>query len=230
MNGGRWEYPRMYGDNGWYDWREQPYAENALEMYALSMREDDAKRVGDDAWLDYLNGRDPGYPERALQQDLARIRSRVAGLRQDPTTPDTRLADDPMKFNPASIRALLSLVMGGVHPGVGGNSLVARLRYFDADRRRPGLPEDVAALVERLTGDEATLTLVNVSQLQPRSVIIQGGTYGEHQITAAEVAGERTNLNASQVKVDLAPGAGAKLTLRMQRHANQPTLTLPWRR
>jgi hypothetical protein len=230
MTGGRFEYPRMYGDNGWYDWRPQPYAENALEMYALSMREDDAQRVGDDAWLDYLDGRNPDYPERALQQDLARIRSRVAGLRRDATTPDTRLADDPMKFNPASVHALLSLAMGGVHPGVGGNSLVARLRYFDADRRRPGLPADVAALVERLTGDETTVTLVNVSQLEPRSVIIQGGAYGEHQFTTGKIAGDTTNVNASQVQIDLAPGAGAKLTLRMQCHANQPTLALPWRR
>ena len=42
MNAGRWEYPRMYGDNGWYAFVPFPYAENADELYALSMREDDA--------------------------------------------------------------------------------------------------------------------------------------------------------------------------------------------
>jgi hypothetical protein len=228
MNSGRWEYPRMYGDNGWYDFRPQPYAENALEMYALSMREDDAKRVGDDAWLDYLNGKSPEYPERALQQDLSRIRFRVAGLRRDPTTPDTRLADDPMKYNPASIHSLLSLAMGGVHPGVGGNSLVARLRYFDADKRRPGLPSDVAALVERITGDEAVITLVNVSQINPRTVVVQGGAYGEHEIVAASSSSGQTSVGNAHLAVQLAPGSGGKLTIRFKRHANQPTLSLPW--
>src|SRR4051794_35048547 len=182
MNNGRYEYPRMYGDNGWYDFRPTPYAENALEMFALSMREDDAKRVGHDAWLDYLDGKSPNFPEQSLQQDLARIRGRVAGMRRDTTTPDTRLADDPMRYNPASVHSLLSLAMGGVHPGVGGNSLVARLRYFDADKRRPGLPEDVGALVEKLTADSATVTLVNVNQLEPRTVVMQGGAYAEHGI------------------------------------------------
>src|SRR5256885_6522393 len=103
-------------------------------------------------------------------------------MRRDETTPDTRLADDPMKSNQASVHALLALTMGGVHPGVGGNSLVARLRYFDAERRRPGLPEDVAALVERLSKDEAVVTLVNVNQLQARTLVVQGGAYGEHQV------------------------------------------------
>jgi len=228
MSNGRWEYPRMYGDNGWYDFRPQPYAENALEMYALSMREDDAKRVGNDAWLDYLNGKTPDYPERALQQDLARIRGRIAGLRKDSTTPDTRLADDPMKFNPASIHSLLSLAMGGVHPGVGGNSLVARLRYFDSDRRRPGLPDDVAALVERISADEAALTLVNVSQIEPRTVIVQGGAYGEHEIVSAHSGSAQTSVGGQHFAVQLAPGSGGKLTIRFKRHANQPTLDLPW--
>src|SRR5437762_2439933 len=54
MNNGRWEYPRMYGDNGWYAFVPFPYAENADELYALSMREDDAKRAGDDPWREFL--------------------------------------------------------------------------------------------------------------------------------------------------------------------------------
>jgi hypothetical protein len=228
MTNGRYEYPRMYGDQGWYAFVPTPYAENALELYALSMREDDAKRVGDDAWLDYLNGKSPQYPERVLQQDLARIRARVAGMRRDPTTPDTRLADDPMKFNPASIHALLALTMGAVHPGVGGNSLVARLRYFDADQRRPGLPDDVAALVERLTADEAVVTLVNVNQLDARSVIVQGGAYAEHNIVAAGAGSGSSQVVAPRLLVKLGPGAGGKLTLKMKRHANMPTFELPW--
>ena len=133
-----------------------------------------------------------------------------------------------MRYNPASVHALLSLAMGSVHPGVGGNSLVARLRYFDVNKRRPGLPEDVAALVEKLTADEAVVTLVNVNQLDPRSVIVQAGAYGEHEIVSIAHGNSPIAVGGSHVEVRLSPGAGAKLTLRFKRHANQPTLALPW--
>ncbi len=193
------------------------------------MREDDAKRAGNSEWLNYLNGSNPGYPERVLQADLARVRSRTAGMRRDETTPDTRLADDPMEFNPASVHGLLSLAMGSLDQGRGGNSLVARLRYFDAEKRRPGLPDDMAALVEKITADETVVTLVNVSQLEPRTVVVQGGAYGEHTIVSASVAGAQQAVNAPSVEVRLAPGAGTKVLLRMKRHVNQPTFKLPWR-
>lgn len=240
MANGRWEYPRMHGDNGWYAWTSEPYADNALELYCLSMREDDAKRVGGDRWLDYLAGKNPDYPETALRASLNRIRQAVAGMRADATTPDTRLADDPMKFNPAAVGALLELAMGGTDPGRGGNSLVARLRYFDADQRRPGLPEDVAALVERLTADETVITLVNTNQLSPRTLIIQGGAYSEHKITGwalpSTPAAVRPIMASSSpgphqdshLTICLNPGCGTKLALRMKRHANPPTFAYPW--
>jgi hypothetical protein len=227
MEGGRWLYPRMYGDQGWYAWTSEPYSEKALELYALSMRADDAERALRDPWLDYLAGKNPNYPEQALKQDFERIRSRIAAMRQDTTTPDTRLADDPMQFNPASVASLISLTLGGVHPGIGGNTLTARVRYFDPEQRRPGLPADVAALVERLTSDEATLTLLNINQLTPRTLIVQGGAYGEHEIVSIAAAGQVSPVSAPQVRIRLAPGSGAKLTLRFQRHTLPPTFAFP---
>jgi hypothetical protein len=35
-------------------------------------------------------------------------------------------------------------------------------------------------------------------------------------------------VNGSSFPVRLAPGAGAKRTIRMQRFANDPTLSFPW--
>lgn len=230
MKNGKTEYPRMFGDNGWYGWTSQPYDYNALEMYLLSMRDDDAKRAGNEPWLDFLSGKNPTYPEKALQGSLEYIRKRIAGMRADETTPDTRLADDPMQFNPATTGPLLQLTMGGIDPGRGGNSLTARLRYFDDEARRPGLPPDVAALVTRLTADEADVTLVNIGQVSPRTLIVQGGGYGEHTITAVSAGKGETKIGGQRLAVKLAPGAGAKLTLKFQRHANPPTLALPWSR
>jgi hypothetical protein len=228
MIDGRWIYPRMHGDQGWYDWQPQPYAENALELYALSMHPDDRRYVSSSGWLGFTSGQRPDYPETALQRDLARIRQRIAAMRQDPTTPDTRLADDPMKFNPCSVQSLLELTLGGVHPGVGGNVLIAQLRYFDPERRRAGLPEDVAALVEKLTADELAVTLVNINQLQPRTLVVQGGAYGEHEIVAVKLGDQEKPAGKGSVTVTLEPGVGAKLTLRMRRYANSPTLAFPW--
>jgi hypothetical protein len=232
-NNGEVKYPRMFGDNGWYDWQSEPYAEHARELYLLSMREDDAKRIGKSNWLDFLAGKSPEYPETALRASLNRIRQTVAGMRADTTTPDTRLADDPMKFNPATVGALLELAMGGTDPGRGGNSLIARLRYFDADQRRPGLPEDVAALVERLTADETVVTLVNTNQVSSRTLIIQGGAYGEHEIVGWAVPTTGNSIVTpspapSHLILSLAPGCGTKLALRMKRHTNPPTFTYPW--
>ena len=64
--------------------------------------------------------------------------------------------------------------------------LYSRLRYFDPANRRAGIPEDVAALVERMTDRGTTLTLVNTSQVAVRDVVIQGGSYAEHQIVSVE--------------------------------------------
>jgi hypothetical protein len=95
-----------------------------------------------------------------------------------------------MRFNPATVANLLRLTMGGLHHGNRTLVLHSRLRYFDADRRRPGLPLDVAALVEQLDAERAVVTLVNLSPLHPRRVMVQAGSYGEHQITTATGDGQ----------------------------------------
>jgi hypothetical protein len=81
-----------------------------------------------------------------------------------------------------------------------------------------------------LPADEADVTLVNINQLTPRTLLIQGGAYGEHTITAASANGKMTKVGGSLLAVQLAAGCGAKLTLTFNRHSNAPTLALPWRR
>jgi hypothetical protein len=226
---GRLQYPRMHGDEGWYGWTDEPYAEHALTLYCLSMKEADRRRVPKNGWLEYLDGKNPNYPETALRSDLAQVGRRVGEFRADPTTPDTRLADDPLRFNPAIVTALLELTLGAPHPGRGCNPLVAQVRYFDPIARRAGLPEGVAALVSRMTADEIDLTLVNMNQLAERTVVVQGGAYGEHEIAAVtDVAGKAVPVEARSVRIKLAPGAGGRLTLRMKRYAQEPTFEFPF--
>jgi hypothetical protein len=221
-------YPHMHGSQGWYQYSRLPFSHGAHEIYWLTMKPSDRSRVPASAWLEYLEGKNPRYPEAALRGDLERLRTRVQSIRKDTTTPDTRLADDPLRLNPASVESMLELAMGGIAPKNRGKLLFARLRYFDPVRRRAGLPEDVAALIEKMTDTTTSVMLVNTNPLAERSVIIQGGAYAEHRFTEAEVGGQRVSVNAPSLRVRLAPGAGATVNLNMARHANQPTLQFPF--
>jgi hypothetical protein len=108
--------------------------------------------------------------------------------------------------------------------------LDARLRYFDPERRRAGVPPDVAALVSEMTDTKAVVTLVNLSKSQPRTVVVQGGAYGEHQLESVTAGGKTTRVQAPLLTVRLGPGCGQRLVLRMRRYANRPTALHPWHR
>ena len=230
--------PRMYGDQGWYSYKPGDYNLNFLEIYYLSMKPSDRARAEDTPWYSFLEGKNSTYPVKALHGALAHIRRSVESIRTDPTTPDTRLADTVMDFNPASVTALVQLMEGGLyiqHPGwartspaQGGSLLHCRLRYFDPARRRAGIPEDVAALVDSMDDSSVTVTLVNLSPTDPRLVTVQGGAYGEHQVISVSNGTRSQPINDRAFSVQLAPGAGARLTVGMKRFANKPTLNFPW--
>lgn len=227
---GRRMYPRMYGDDGWYDFRETPWAVGALDCWYWTCTDRDRRRVAGDEWVRFLAGKNPDYPEQALRTDFETIRSRVAGMRADTTTPDTRLSDDPMDFNPATVGTLRQLMLAGLDPGRGAAPLHCRLRYFDPENRRAGIPQDVAALIDTVTDDRVAVTLVNVSQIESRELIVQCGGYGEHQCIAVEIDDQQIDVDAPSFSIRLAPGTGGHLVIRMLRYANQPTLSFPWDR
>ncbi|MSU50328.1 MAG: hypothetical protein EXS37_14785 [Opitutus sp.] len=227
---GKKQYPTMYGADGWYGWQSQPWNVGATELWYLSMQAKDAARVKEEAWLDYLNGSDPGFPETALRRDLETVARKTAAFRADKTPPERRLADNMLNTNPASINALTHLMQGGLVPGRDGGLLQARLRYFDPERRRPGVPLDVAALVSELTDRTTVVTVVNTSGSTPHTVIVQGGAFGEHRFEMVERDGRSEPLNARTFAVRLEPGTGAKLKLTMKRYSETPTYSRPWER
>jgi len=120
------------------------------------------------------------------------------------------------------------LTMGAIHHGNRTLVLHARLRYFDPTTRRPGLPEDVAALVEKLTADSTTVTLVNVNPVESRRVVVQGGAYGEHEFTTVTAGSAKSEVHGTKFTVELAPGCGAKLELGAKRYQHRPVLAFPW--
>ena len=54
--------------------------------------------------------------------------------------------------NPITVAGLVQLTMGGPFFMHNDGLLMVRLRYFNLDRRRPGLSPDVAALMETVKG------------------------------------------------------------------------------
>ena len=230
VENGQTLYPRMYGDEGWYDFQPEPLNTGALEIYYWSMNREDLKRIPMTGWIAFLEGQHPNYPVEALENDLEMVRARIEKMNQDTTSTDTRMSDDMNAMNPAATDALIQLMLGGLPTGHLGHPLHCRFRYFDPARQRAGIPEDVAALVERMTHDEATLTVINTNQISPRTVIVQGGAYGEHHITSIAGPHGVTAINEASFTLHLGPGCGSTLTIKMDRYANRPTLTFPWDR
>ena len=221
-------YPHMYGDEGWYEYSPSPYSEGALNVYYWSMKEKDRERVSDNEWLAFLDGDNPNYPIDAMQKDFGTLHHKLEMLKNDPTTPDTRLSDNPNHINPALVGNLFQLMLGGPQP-YRAQAVHCRLRYFDPEQRRPGLPEEVGALVDAITEETTRVTLVNVNQLEEKSIIVQNGAYGEHECLSVNLEGKETAVDSRSFKVRLAPGAGATMTIKINRYASQPTLQFPWR-
>ena len=236
---GKFSTPTMFGDQGFYSFKPGKYNRNFLEIYALSMKASDRARCADTEWYAFLEGKNPGYPVKALRAGLSRIRTHVEMVDKDDTSADMRLADSALDYNPASIMALTQLMEAGLYlqhgngtdrssMQQGGTLLYSRLRYFDPERRRAGLPPDIAVLVDSWSADGVTATFVNISPSTSRLVIVQGGAYGEHQITEVGDGKDSMKVDDASFPLRLAPGAGAKLTIKMKRFSNEPTLSFPW--
>ena len=220
-------YPHMHGKDGWYEFRREKYSQNALALWWLSQRPEDRAAIGADPWIDWLDGKSPEWPVASLRADLDRVRRQLLTIRADASTPDTRLADDSMGLNPASIESLIHQQLGGLPPGNTGALLFCRLRYFDPVKRRAGLPAGVSALIERMTASETVLTLVNVDVTEPRTLTVQAGGYAENEFTRVLTDGKRRMLDGSAVTIRLEPGCGTTFTLGMKRFSHPPTLRFP---
>ncbi len=108
-----------------------------------------------------------------------------------------------MAYNPATVGNLVRLMLGGLPPKHQGEVLQARVRYFDPIKRRPGLPEDVAALVDSLTDDSTSLTLANLNERRNKKLAqaqpYSGSAYSFTRVVAIHrwLAGDRADAGDS---------------------------------
>jgi hypothetical protein len=94
----------------------------------------------------------------------------------------------------------------------------------------------VAALVTRIERERTVLQLVNLSPFESREVIVQAGTFGEHNFTTVKYQRREKNrplertveVNGKFFQVTLEPGCGITLDLGVKRYANQPSYAFPW--
>jgi len=248
---GRRVYPNRHDERGWFDYRGLRPTYH-IHLWNMSQTKADWERLerlrGDEdwnvvgdfrskgdygheaPWVRYVTGHNPEYPERILEVSYSQIRQRMDKMAKDDTDPKTWDVHHWQEINPVVLEGLVQLTLGGPQPVYHGGLLHCRLRYFDPARRRPGLPLDVAALVERIEPDRTIVQLVNTSPQHARELIIQAGAFGEHTFTTARLAEAKkpVTVDDKHLRIRLAPGAGAKLELGMKRYNNRPAYGSPW--
>ncbi|MET8944832.1 hypothetical protein ABZX30_14925 [Streptomyces sp. NPDC004542] len=200
--------PFRYKDSGWFDYNPVTPAVPVALWHHTAAEPDKARleriREGsgidwrtvrpfrakeesghEEAWLAFLAGDDPGYPERILAAAQAQVRHRLARMDRyrglDVPEADIHVWQ---QSNPVVTEALVQLTWGGPQVLYNGGLQQARLRYHDADARRAGLPPDVAALVTSIDPEATTVELVNLSPESARTVIVQAGAFAEHTIAS----------------------------------------------
>ena len=146
------------------------------------------------------------------------------------------IADNFCPPNPVFTKGLTQVMLGAPQSVYNGGLLRATVRYFDVERSRPGLPPDVAALVDELTAEKAGIQLFNLNTSETRNLIVQAGAFGEHHFT--ELRFEEKGRDRAETKIipvdskhfsiQLPPGTNIRLEAGMRRFANRPTYAFPW--
>ncbi|MBI1297762.1 hypothetical protein GC175_22730 [bacterium] len=248
---GRFLVPYRRTDEGWTAWRPME-PKHASQLWYMSQDPRDKARVdalpetrtdwltvhpgrskGDDLhfgpWYCYIDGRNPDYPQRILEEQYAEVLRRMDAIRADDGNPEDWDVHHWQNMNPVHTEGLVQLTCGGPQIIYHGGLLHVRLRYFDLDTRRPGLPDDVAALVPALDAESTTVELINTNPSHTRRVLVQAGAFGEHNFTSIEDLdnGNVTAADGKTFEIDLPAGKSIRLKLGMNRYANTPSYAQP---
>ncbi len=194
------------------------------------------------ARFQYYDHQNSDWPDKILQSEYRMALAAYEHIRSDARDVATLIAENAHPHNPIFTKGLTQLTLGAPQSVYNGGLLRATVRYFDADRNRPGLPQDVAALVDKLGEDCAGIQLVNLSRSECRNLIVSAGAFGEHQFTGLRIqpavdrkASENAHTNERRVPVDdrffavqLPPSSSIRVEVGMRRFVNQPSYDFPW--
>ena len=205
-------------------------------------------------WFQFIQGEKPDYPVAILRANIELINTQLRKMRSktgdprswntyDPATADEVVGLDLridgyqihawQEFSPIYFEGLAQMTMGApMHISHGGLQH-GKVRFFDGELQRPGLPRDVGAIVDTLTSTTIGMKIANTSTTQSRSLIVQAGAFGEHTFTSVEVtfdSGESAlhEIGSQWFQVDLGALAGATLTFNVERYVNTPSYETPF--
>ena len=205
-------------------------------------------------WFQFIQGEKPDYPVAILRANIELINTQLRKMRSktgdprswntyDPATADEVVGLDLridgyqihawQEFSPIYFEGLAQMTMGApMHISHGGLQH-GKVRFFDGELQRPGLPRDVGAIVDTLTSTTIGMKIANTSTTQSRSLIVQAGGFGEHTFTSVEVtfdSGESAlhEIGSQWFQVDLGALAGATLTFNVERYVNTPSYETPF--
>ena len=186
------------------------------------------------ARFQYYDGKNPDWPEKILAAEYQHALEIFEEVRLDERTSHEIITTNRMQFHHVLTKGLTQVTLGAPQSIYNGGLLRATVRYFDRDRARPGLPLDVAALVDELGPDSVGVQLVNTSRGETRRLVVQAGAFGEHQFTQVghrSEAGEGETVVPVHGKcfaVELPPSTAIRLVAGLDRFANKPSYAFPW--
>lgn len=206
------------------------------------------------SWFEFIQGNFSNYPVEILKANITLIETQLHKMRSQTGNPINWSTYSPEKadveigidlsnpgysihawqeFNPIYFEGLFQLLSGSpMHISHGGLPF-AKVRYFDNQKQRAGLPDDVSALVDGLTEDSIHISLYNLNQNEPRTLTLQAGNFGENRFESVEIASEDGTIQNCVIEgkwftVELLPGAGAKCSFTYSRYSNSPTYETPF--
>ncbi len=181
------------------------------------------------ARFNYYDGKNPSWPEQILSAEYGWALRHIEAMRNDRRSQAERIEANSVPENPVLTKALTQVMLGAPQSVYNGGLLRAQVRYFDPDRGRPGVPPDVAVLVDELAADRTGIQLVNLNPSEGRNVIVQAGAFGEHRFTQVRSDdGEGVEINGRHVAVHLPAATAIRLEAGMQRFVNTPSYAFPW--
>jgi hypothetical protein len=259
--------PNRFNESGWFDY-QTPSPEFPIAIWYMSQAKSDWDRLEylrqhsnynwnkvtpfrnksdsghEEPWLRFLAGENPTYPEAILSSTYGQVSRRLELIRIDREDLTKVYIHHWQQHNPIIVEALVELTTGAPPVLYNGGLLHTLVRYYDVQQQRPGLPQDVAALVTKIGPTNATIHLVNLNPFEGREVVLQAGAFGEHSFRSASYASRTSEypggvykyaappLETEQLEVeiqdkyfqvDLPPASEIVLELVMERYVNQPT-------
>ena len=188
------------------------------------------------ARFQYYDGQNTDWPEKILSAEYKWASEAFEKIRLDDRDVREIIETNSFPANPILTKGLTQVTLGAPQSVYNGGLLRATVRYFDQDFARPGLPRDVAALVDKLEPNRVGLQIVNLNRTKTRNLIVQAGAFGEHQFT--EVRFQETGqtgptdrvapIDAKYFAVQLPPSTAISLDIGMRRFVNNPSYAFPW--